>query len=714
MTKLLRGIFVTSSLAALIAGMADAQTTSGSGPSTPVPYTQLPGASPTPPPPMITTPGMGYSGMAGESDAGLINAVLTAAKSGDAGRIRAARDSMSDPLARKIATWALVDSAPTAITFAEADAARRDLIGWPRPAKRQAAAERLIETSGLTPQQIVAWFDTSDPETPEGAMALGAALRATGQNERATALVRHYWRDRVFESDLQARFLARFSDVLTMDDHIRRTDILLYGQQGPAARDMVNLLSGDEQTLARARINVRQGSSIGDDQIASLPRAMLTNPGLVLERMAVLRKRGQMDSALVLATTQASPPTDEAAARVWAERKPLVVYALGRGDNAGAYAAAAGAHITSGADGAESEFYAGWIALTRLKDPERAARHFANLNAIGASPITRGRALYWQGRAAEAGGDPIAAQAFYSEGARHITTFYGQLAAEKVGIKTISLGHDPVITAADRTRFEAREPIRAARMLAQIGARDTLKIFVLSIDDTLPTAAEEALLVDLARSYGDPDLAMRAVRTAAQRGFILPERGYPLLPAPNVQGGAETAFVFSITRQESNFDPTARSAPGARGMMQLMPATAASTARKIGESYYPDKLFQADYNMRLGAANLGEMVSTFSGSYLMAAAAYNAGPGRPTQWTAICGDPRGGGTDPLDYIECIPFSETRNYVMRTLETTMVYRARLNGGEAPLTLSTDLKRGSYGSYGGYAVVPQQPAAGSGTP
>jgi soluble lytic murein transglycosylase len=263
-----------------------------------------------------------------------------------------------------------------------------------------------------------------------------------------------------------------------------------------------------------------------------------------------------------------------------------------------------------------------------------------------------------------------------------------------------------VVTQADRARFEGRELVRALRILFESGNKDTFKVFALHVDDTLPTAAEYALLVDLARNYGDQDTAMRAVRTASQRGMTLPERGYPILLLPAVSGGAEPAFVHSISRQESNFDPRARSRPGARGMMQLMPATGASVARQLGESYSVDRLFEPQFNMRLGSRYLGDMISQFGGSYIMAAAAYNAGPGRPGQWAALCGDPRGAATDPLDYIECIPFVETRNYVMRTLETTQVYRARLNGGSAPLVLSADLKRGSWGAY-----VPSAPPAPS---
>ncbi|MFZ5670480.1 MAG: lytic transglycosylase domain-containing protein [Pseudomonadota bacterium] len=646
-------------------------------------------------PQLVATPQVAFRQPLSDADAENLRIALTAARAGDGGRIRLAMDSISDPLARRIAQWALADGAPQTLSFFEADQMRRDLNGWPRGARRQATAEKLVETSGMSPERIIAWFGGTEPETAEGAMALAGALRASGQDDAAQALIRRWWREKLFDAGPQATMLRRFAHYLTDDDHRRRADVLLFGPQGPAAKEMVASLPLDARKVAEARLALRANQPLGNDMIAEMSHEQRQDPGLIYEQAAYFQRRGLTVMALQLARGLKAAPTQETAVRTWtADRRPMVKAAIANGDWRGAYGAAANTGLTVGAEAAEAEFYAGWIALSKLKEPARAAGHFANLSRAGTSPITVGRALYWQGRAAEAMGDQAAAQAFYAKGAQYITVFYGQLAAEKAGIKSIALPRDPEITQADRARFEGRELVRALRVLYESGAKDTFRVFALHVDDTLPTAAECALLVDLARGYGDQDTGMRAVRTAAQRGMILPERGYPFLPIPYVPGAAESAFVHSISRQESNFDPMARSGVGARGMMQLMPATAATVARQLGEAYSAERLFDAQFNMRLGSRYLGDMISTFGGSYVMAAAAYNAGPGRPAQWSAMCGDPRGGATDPLDFIECIPFDETRNYVMRTLETTQVYRARLNGGSAPLQLAADLKRGAW--------------------
>jgi len=637
------------------------------------------------------------------ADQALFSQGLSAAKRGDISGAKNAISNLSDPIARKLVTWAMVDVSSNTLSFYDLDAARRDLEGFPRGARRQLAAEKLLETSGKAPGEIVAWFAGQEPASAQGAMALASAYRSLGRQAEASDLIRRWWRDKPFEADVQRTMLTRFGDVLTPDDHVRRADILLYGAQGPAARDVVALLPAEKQPAALARISLRGNV---DSSFNALSPDDQMSPGVAFERASYLRRKGQDASAVAALSTSATDGvTSDAADRVWDERYRLTLSSIRSGDWRAAYRAAANTGLTSGPDATEAEFYAGWIALNRLNDPATAARHFAAIEKIGTSPITRARAFYWLGRAAEARGDRTAAENYFSRGAEHVTTFYGQLSAEKLGQKLV-LPADPAPTDADRARFEGRDVVQAMRMLADQGQRDLFKVFALHIDDIVPSRMDAALLVDAIRGYGDQDTSMKAARGAAQRGLILTERAYPFRTPPEVSGAPEPALVLGITRQESGFDPAVRSGADARGMMQLLPSTAAIVARRMGVGYSASMLYEPDYNMRLGSSYLGSIVNQFSGSYIMAAAGYNAGPGRPASWIGLCGDPRAGSTDPLDFIECIPFSETRNYVMRVMENMQVYRAKLNGGTAPITLSSDLRRGGY-NYAPQTVVASTP-------
>lgn len=704
-----RKAFLTTSSILLLASIAQAQAT----PPPSAPHQPYEGPKPLE---LTQTPPTARYTSISDADATSLRTALAAARRGDISGARAATTAISDPVAKKIAVWALADTSADSLSFFEIDQARRDLAGWPRPAKRQLAAEKLLETSGQSPQAVIAWFGGGQPQTAEGAMALAAAYQQTGKGKEAQALIRDFWRNKVFEAPAQRNMLGRFGSWLTVDDHIRRADIVMYGAQGPAAREMIAVIPPAEQQLAYARMALRAGSADANTLVANLPPQYANHPGVAFERASFLRKKG-LDT-LALEQVRNMPreaPFQDMAERIWDIRYPLVLSSLRNGDAQSAYVAAANSGLTSGGDAADAEFYAGWIALTRLRNPAQAEIHFANLEKIGSSPITRGRALYWRGRAAEAQGDQIAAKTWYGAAAQYNTVFYGMLAAEKLG-QPLTVGADPALTAADRARFEARDSVRAARLLNEIGEKNLFRAFVLALDDILPTVQEQALLVDLARSVGDQDTSMKVVRTAAQRGFILPERGYPTRTPPQVGGAPEPALTLGITRQESGFDPMVRSGVGARGMMQLMPATAALTAKRVGVSYTPNMLDDPDYNMRLGQAYLGQMIGTFSGSYPMAIAAYNAGPGRPSQWINFCGDPRTSSVDPIDFVECIPFSETRNYVMRVMEGMQFYRAKLNGGSAPITLTADLNRGGYGTYAGPVGAPpaQLPLGASNTP
>ena len=674
-SSLRRGVGVAALVAAAWAAHAQ-----------PIPYSEL-GGPDTPSSPQATV-----------SDSPLHDA-MQAARSGNAARAYELAAALSDPAARKLVTWALVDGGAR-LSFEEADRARTELAGWPRPTRRLAAAERALELSSLSPSATIAWFGAREPETAEGAMALAAALQSQGRSPEALTLVRSWWRDRVFEADVQSRMLARFGPLLTVEDHVRRLDVLLYGPQGPACRALLPLVDADHRTLAEARLALRADRSDASAAIDLVPASLQADGGLAYERARYYRKRG-LDGQAVAALRGSTPPTDEAALGVWPERRTIMRAALTSGDLEGAYAAAAGNGLAPGSEAyAEAEFFAGWIALSRLRDAARAEPHFANIQAAGRSPVTQSRALYWRGRAAEALGNTAAAAAWFRQGGAYTTAFYGQLAAQRAGLTTLDLPKDPQPTAAEQTAFEARDVVRAAKLLADAGERDTFRMFVLAIDDDLAAPLQLAALYDLAKRYGDQDLAMRVARAAGQKGAPLVERGWPVISVPPAAGGAETAFSLAIARQESNFDPRARSV-FARGLMQLRPSTGAMVARRLGVGYSEERLYEPVFNLTLGSTYLGGLVDTFGGSYVMAAAGYNAGPGRPAKWVGDCGDPRGGAQDPSDFIECIPFAETRNYVMRVMENMQIYRSRLAGGSAPLTLATDLKRGSWTAANTYA-------------
>lgn len=627
-------------------------------------------------------------------DPAAVEAALRAAKAGDGARVQAILASTSDPLARKFALWAMADATPEFLSWPQADAARRDLADWPRPSRRQTAAEKLLDQSGMSPRAIIAWFHGAAPETPQGAMSLATALRSDGQIDSAAAVIRHAWRNTLFDPTTQQLMRSRFSDVLTTADDEARVDLLLYGSPGEDIEALLPRLPPDRQAVARVRIALRRGDTTATDRLAALPVVDQSDPGIIYEQLLALEARGDANNALsLIGSLPQTLPSEGAAERLW-RHGYLVIQALQSGDGARAYQAATHSGLTSGLAATEAQFFAGWIALSYLKKPSLADAHFARLQDLSQSPITQARALYWRGRAAEAAGDPLAGQLFFAQAAQFPTTFYGQLAAARAGQTKINLDRDPVVTPLARADFEARDAVKATRLLANLGNRDGFRTFVTSLSLSLPDAVSEAQLVDLALGQGEQELAMRVVRNSAKRGFILPERGYPIRTPPSGAAGApESALILGITRQESSFDPLAKSGAGALGMMQLMPATARLVARRSGLG--SGRLEDPDYNMLVGSTYLGQLVDQFSGSYVLATAAYNAGPGRPTQWTGLCGDPRSSETDPLDFIECIPFSETRDYVMRVLEATQVYRARLNGGSAALTLREDLKRGAYG-------------------
>ncbi len=626
-----------------------------------------------------------------DAEAAALKGAFAAARTGDRPRFLEAASGLRTPEAQRLAAWMFADVSGDKLGFQDIDSARRDLPGWPRGDKRQAFAEKALGAAGYTPAQIAQWFAGSEPATPEGAMALAGALKDLGRTEEARTLIRRFWRDRVFDAEPQQAMLAAFGSYLTPEDHLRRLDMLLMGAQGPAAQALAALVPPDRQALALARLDLRADRPGAWARAAALPASVADDPGLAFEKARWLRVKDRQDEGFaLLAKMPTNVAQEDGQARLYAESRLYFVAALQKGDDRAAYDVLARLRFPpTGARAADIAFFSGWVALTRLHDPALAARHFEAVRAAGQSPLTQARALYWLGRAAQAEGKTDAARAYWREGAGYIFAFYGQLSAEKVGIKTITLPPEIAPTRSGRAALEAQPLARAARILHQIGEPDVLKLFVRQLGAGANRPEDVAVAMDFARDVGQPFEAMMIGRGAAAKGVVLPERMYPLLTSPPTEGVRDLAFTLAIARQESSFDPRA-STTAARGVMMLRPDTARIVARGMGVAYADPMLWDPDYNLRLGNVYLGQMVTRMGGSYLLAAAAYNAGVNRPLRWTPTCGDPR-MGADPEDFIECVPFGETRDYMMRVMENLEVYRARLAGGTGPLTLSQDLRR-----------------------
>jgi len=638
-----------------------------------------------------------------DQDTALFRQGLAAARSRDISGARNAASQIGDPVARKLVEWALLDTSADQMSPGDLAGAAASFQGWPRADSRTAAAERALDRAYAGPDAAISLFAQRSPTTVQGAIALAEALEQRGRADEARRLITDWWRTRSFDDATQTRILTRWGSSLGRADHETRLNMLLLGPHGPATRAMVQMVSPERQAIANAVMALRTAYS-PDAMVANLSPSQAMDPAVVLERVRILRSQNrQSEGFALLSALPAAPSHTEGQNTLWSERRNYFLDALERRNWQAAYDAMAGYGFPSGERMVDGEFFAGWAALVKLNDPARAARHFEALRQMSSTPITQGRALYWLGRVAEAQGNTPAAVQYYRDGARHIQTFYGQLAAEKAGQSTITLPADPVPTRADIAAFEANEVVRALRILGETGETSLFRVFAYQLDDDLPGPEGLALLMDLSRNYGEGFTAMMVGRAASQRGFLMPERQYPIRIPPGVPGAAPLEFTLAITRQESSFDPRARSGANARGMMQFLPATGRMVARQLGLPYSDERLWDPDFNMTLGSYHLGDLTNRFGGSMLLTTIGYNAGPARPPQWIARCGDPRGGAVDPVDFIECAPFTETRNYMMRVMENMQVYRARLNGGSAPLTLSSDLRRGAAAGPSPYTYV-----------
>ncbi|HET6518780.1 MAG TPA: lytic transglycosylase domain-containing protein, partial [Geminicoccaceae bacterium] len=554
---------------------------------------------------------------------------------------------------------------------------------WPEPELLRRRAEEAI-ADPIDAAALRAFFADRPPLTRQGRTRYAQALLIGGDRELAARWLRTTWIEDDFSRGNEREFHLRYGGYLTERDHIARLHRLLWDGRWLAAEWMYPRVPKDQRALAQARIRLQRGQGGVDAAIAAVPRHLQDDPGLVYDRIRWRRNRGRDDGAVELLLQPAVAEVGRANLW-WVERELQARRALARGDYRLAYDLASRHRQEGGLDFAEAEWLAGWIALRFIGRPNEAFAHFERLWDGVATPISRARAAYWAGRAAAALGDRPAAASWYREAAQHWTTYYGQLAAFELGEPPTAPPPPPDPGPERRAAFDRLELVRMARLLMALGARDELDLFVLRLADHALTLPDYQLVADLAAEAGRPDLMVRVSKRAYYRNLVIESAGYPVVEIDGLVRPAhnppEPALLLAIARQESQFDGLAVSTAGARGLLQLMPGTAKGVAERLGEPFSLARLgSDPEYNARLGAHYLRMQLSRFDGDLVLALAAYNAGPQRVSEWLRRNGDPRrGDAARVIDWVELIPFSETRNYVQRVIEGRAVYERRLTAG-----------------------------------
>lgn len=561
--------------------------------------------------------------------------------------------------------------------------------GWPGETGRRAAAETALVSGAEAPALVMRFFERFPPATAAGRVRYAEALAVSGRRSEANEQARRAWRSGALRPIDESAILSGFPGALSTADHDARMDALLWQDARAAAARQIAFTSPQNRALFDARLAMKNNWPDAATRAASVEALGTRDPGFLADRAMWLRNNGASGSArslLARPRTLASVPGNSEkwyeallvnARAAESDRQYSLAYAIASQVDDGL---PPGTDVATQNLGVRDDYtslvwLAGTVALQKLRRPADAIAMFDRYSRASRTPTTQSKGLYWAGRAAEAAGQSDASQAYYKRATAFSDLYYGQLAAERLGL--VFKAPLPVdltrATPAARTAFYNREVVRAAQTLGTLGRWQDQSLFLRQIAADATTIEDHVLATELSRTIGRPDLGVMIGRSALLNGFSdYTVAGYPSVRVP---AGSESYFtiIHAIARQESQFDRAAVSHAGARGLMQLMPGTARETAGKLGLSYNMASLTtDTDYNIRLGSSYFQRMLSYYGGSYPLAVAAYNAGPGNVNKWLRANGDPRTSGVDMLEWVEAIPIYETKNYVQRVLENAVVY------------------------------------------
>ncbi|MDQ6869865.1 MAG: lytic transglycosylase domain-containing protein [Pseudomonadota bacterium] len=612
-------------------------------------------------------------------------------KAGDLARGDLAAATAKDKIVKTVLEWIALRSFPRETGFERLQAFMQAHPVWPALDWLKKRSEEALFGDRKSGALIKTFFSGADPETPAGKLALARVLTDDGKTAEAAALVRAVWREADLNLQIEAKVKTDFNTYLNKADHKFRADRLLYKEQIAAAFRAAALAGPDVLALAKARAAViNEGPS--DKLLAAVPLALRADPGFLFAQIHKRRHAGKIRAAADIMLAAPRDPSrlidgDE----WWIERRLLARKLLDQNDAVIAYKVCAEHSAASHEMRIEAEFTAGWIALRFLNDPPRAAAHFDAIAKLAETPMSRARAAYWQGRTAEATSADDAtttARTFYEQAAVHQTTYYGQLARAKLGLITM-----PIRSISNEAKGEDREDvIKVIELLYAAGEKDLAAPLVIEAARHFADETQVAALASLVAKQRDAHLSLNFGKIVSQRGMPIDELAFPNYGVPAfepLQNSAAPSVVYSVARQESAFEPSAVSSAGAKGLMQMILSTAKRTADHAGVAFNPKRLVtDAAFNAQLAARHLGELMAEQKGSYILTFAAYNAGGKRVKEWIDAHGDPRKPGVDPIDWVERIPFTETRNYVQRVIENLSVYRVRF-GETEPTSAETIL-------------------------
>jgi soluble lytic murein transglycosylase len=604
-----------------------------------------------------------------------------------------AQQRITDPTSRKLVEWAILRSADNGVDFARFQAFIAANPNWPNiPMFRRRAEAMLWEEHADF--ATIRTLTGDKPESAKGRFALGRALLAQGDRAGAQALVRDAWRTEPMPFDVEEEILETFGDLITPADDKARMEHWLYANDTNIALRAAIRLGGNEPAIVKARAAVNEKTSNAKALIEGLPSSVRQDAGVLFSRIQLLRRAERITEA---ADLMLSAPHEVAQIydpdAWWVERRLLARKLLDTNAALKAYRIVRDAAPPIKENlGVEHEFTAGWIALRFLKDPATAAQHFAAIAGIS-NPIALARAGYWRGRAAEAMNKPQEARAYYEQAARYSTAYYGQLARAKLGLSELALAPPPLSQADKRAALANSEIFRAVEILYAADQRDLVVPIAVDLAERSSDIAMLAALGEQVAQHKDARCALLIGRGVLGRGHAFDHYAFPIFGLPRytpIAPDVEPAVIYSIARQESAFNAKAVSSAHALGLMQVTPEAGRYIATKFNVAYDQSRLLNDTvYNMQIGAAELADDIGRYNGSYVLAFAGYNAGRGRVKEWIERYGDPRNPKIDPIDWVERIPFPETRNYVQRIIEGIEVYRARFGG--APL-IEADLRRG----------------------